>query len=24
MITDVRRGSDGGINLYVREITTQQ
>jgi hypothetical protein len=24
MITDVRRGSDGGINLYVREITTPQ
>jgi hypothetical protein len=24
MITDVRRGSDGAINLYVREITTPQ
>jgi hypothetical protein len=24
MITDVRRGSDGQINLYVREITTPQ
>jgi len=24
MITDVRRGPDGSINLYVREITSQQ
>jgi hypothetical protein len=24
MITDVRRGADGQINLYVREITTTQ
>ncbi|HEX4086520.1 MAG TPA: hypothetical protein VHY22_16520 [Chthoniobacteraceae bacterium] len=24
LITDVRRGADGQINLYVREITTQQ
>jgi hypothetical protein len=24
MITDVRRGDDGQINVYVREITSQQ